>query len=177
MHINELHLSVPTTVGNPLSCRADAEQLLTSDINPSVVTRTFVFLMFSAFTFFFSSSFFFSSVFNVCFFLLFLAFAFSCVFRVCIFQRHEFAATTLEVPQRLPVPTDRPRLTTDRVIVSVPIERYWGFWSSCLCVPNQACLFVYISRLRGVDSVDFPSAAEEYALTYCTGLLSGLCQS
>ena len=43
MNINELSLSVPATVGRPLSCRAGADQLLTSDINPSVVTRTFMF--------------------------------------------------------------------------------------------------------------------------------------
>ena len=41
MNINELSLSVPATVGRPLICRAGADQLLTSDINPSVVTRTF----------------------------------------------------------------------------------------------------------------------------------------
>ena len=71
MHINELHLSVPATVGNPLSCRADAEQLLTSDINPSVVTRTFV--MSNVF-----SVYFFSSVFSVYvfFFVLFFCFCF-----------------------------------------------------------------------------------------------------
>ena len=42
MHINELSLSVPATVGCLLSCRTGADQLLTSDINPSIVTRTFV---------------------------------------------------------------------------------------------------------------------------------------
>ena len=42
MNINELSLSVPATVGRPLICRAGADQLLTSDINPSVVTRTFM---------------------------------------------------------------------------------------------------------------------------------------
>ena len=42
MNINELSLSVPATVGRPISCRAGADQLLTSDINPSVVTRNFV---------------------------------------------------------------------------------------------------------------------------------------
>ena len=41
MDINELSLSVTSTVGCPLSCCASADQLLTSDINPSVVTRTF----------------------------------------------------------------------------------------------------------------------------------------
>ena len=41
MNINELSLSVPATVGRPLSCRTGAE-LLTSDRNPSVVTRTFI---------------------------------------------------------------------------------------------------------------------------------------
>ena len=45
MHIDELSLSVPVTVGHPLSCRTGADQLLTSDINPSVVTRTFMFAM------------------------------------------------------------------------------------------------------------------------------------
>ena len=39
MNINELSLSVPATVGRPLIC---ADQLLTSDINPHVVTRTFI---------------------------------------------------------------------------------------------------------------------------------------
>ena len=34
-------LSVPATVGRPLSYRAGADQLLTSEVNPSVVTRTF----------------------------------------------------------------------------------------------------------------------------------------
>ena len=29
------------TIGRPLSCHVGADQLLTSDINPSVVTRTF----------------------------------------------------------------------------------------------------------------------------------------
>ena len=42
MNINELSLSVPATVGRPLICRAGADQLLTSDINPSVVTTTFM---------------------------------------------------------------------------------------------------------------------------------------
>ena len=42
MNINELRLSVRATVGRPLICRAGADQLLTSDINPSVVTRTFM---------------------------------------------------------------------------------------------------------------------------------------
>ena len=41
MNINELSLSVPATVGRPLIC-AGADQLLTSDINPSVLTRTFM---------------------------------------------------------------------------------------------------------------------------------------
>ena len=41
MNINELSLSVPATVGRPLIC-AGADQLLTSDINPSVVTKTFI---------------------------------------------------------------------------------------------------------------------------------------
>ena len=45
MNINELSLSVPATVGRPLICRAGADQLLTSDITPSVVTRTFMFAM------------------------------------------------------------------------------------------------------------------------------------
>ena len=40
MDINELSLSVIATVGCPLSCCAGADQLLTSDINPSIVTRT-----------------------------------------------------------------------------------------------------------------------------------------
>ena len=42
MNINELNLSVPAAVGRPLSCRAGADQLLTSDPNPSVVTRIFI---------------------------------------------------------------------------------------------------------------------------------------
>ena len=42
MNIDELSLSVTATVGHPLSCRAGADQLLTSDINPSVATRTFI---------------------------------------------------------------------------------------------------------------------------------------
>ena len=42
MNINELSLSVPATVGRPLICRAGADQLLTSDMNPSVVTKTFI---------------------------------------------------------------------------------------------------------------------------------------
>ena len=42
MNINEFSLSVPATVGRPISCRAGADQLLTSDLNPSVVTRTFM---------------------------------------------------------------------------------------------------------------------------------------
>ena len=48
MNINELRLSVAATVGRLLSYRAGADQLLTSDVNlltsdvnPSVVTRTF----------------------------------------------------------------------------------------------------------------------------------------
>ena len=41
MNINELSRSVPATFGRPFSCRAGADQLLTSDINPSVVTRTY----------------------------------------------------------------------------------------------------------------------------------------
>ena len=41
MNINELRLSITATVGRPLSYRTSAEQLLTSDRNPSVVTRTF----------------------------------------------------------------------------------------------------------------------------------------
>ena len=41
MNINELSLSLPATVGRLLSCRVGAGQLLTFDINPSVVTRTF----------------------------------------------------------------------------------------------------------------------------------------
>ena len=41
MNISELSLSVPATVGHPLICCTGADQLLTSDINPSVVTRTF----------------------------------------------------------------------------------------------------------------------------------------
>ena len=45
MNINELSLSVTATVGRPISCRAATDQLLTSDINPSVVTRTFMFAM------------------------------------------------------------------------------------------------------------------------------------
>ena len=43
MNINEFSLSVPATVGRPLSSHAGADQLLTSDINPSVVTKTFTF--------------------------------------------------------------------------------------------------------------------------------------
>ena len=35
------HLSVPATVGHLLSCCTGTEQLFTSNINPSVVTRTF----------------------------------------------------------------------------------------------------------------------------------------
>ena len=42
MNINELSLSVTATVGHPLICRAGADQLLTSDINASFVTRTFM---------------------------------------------------------------------------------------------------------------------------------------
>ena len=42
MNINELCLSVPATVGCLLSYCAGTEQLLTSEINPSVVTRTFI---------------------------------------------------------------------------------------------------------------------------------------
>ena len=42
MNINELSLSVPATVGHLLSWRVGADQLLTSDINPSVVTRIFM---------------------------------------------------------------------------------------------------------------------------------------
>ena len=42
MHINELHLSIPVTVGHLFSCCMDDEELLTSDINPFVVTRTFM---------------------------------------------------------------------------------------------------------------------------------------
>ena len=42
MNINELSLPVPAAVGHPLSCCTGTDQLLTSDINPSVVTRTFV---------------------------------------------------------------------------------------------------------------------------------------
>ena len=42
MNINELSLSVSATVGHPLSCCAGADKLLTSNINPSVVTRTYI---------------------------------------------------------------------------------------------------------------------------------------
>ena len=42
MNINELSLSVPATVGCRLSCHVGTDQLLTSDVNPSVVTRTFI---------------------------------------------------------------------------------------------------------------------------------------
>jgi len=42
MNISELSVSVPAAVGNPLICRAGADRLLTSDINPSLVTRTFM---------------------------------------------------------------------------------------------------------------------------------------
>ena len=42
MNINELSLSVPATAGRLLSCRAGSDQLLTSNLNPSVVTRTFM---------------------------------------------------------------------------------------------------------------------------------------
>ena len=41
MNISELSSSVPATIGRPLSCHTGADQLLTSDINPSVVSRTF----------------------------------------------------------------------------------------------------------------------------------------
>ena len=43
MNIHELSLSVTATVGHPLICCMGTDQLLISDINPSVVTRTFVF--------------------------------------------------------------------------------------------------------------------------------------
>ena len=39
MNIDQLRSSVPATIGRPLSSRAGADQLLTSDINPFVVTR------------------------------------------------------------------------------------------------------------------------------------------
>ena len=42
LNVNELNLSVSATVGRRLICRAGTDQLLTSDINPSVVTRTFM---------------------------------------------------------------------------------------------------------------------------------------
>ena len=42
MNINEFSVSVTTTVGRLLICRVGADQLLTSDITPSVVTRTFI---------------------------------------------------------------------------------------------------------------------------------------
>ena len=42
MNINELSLSVTATVGRPLGRRADTDRLLTSDITPSGVTRTFM---------------------------------------------------------------------------------------------------------------------------------------
>ena len=35
---NELSHSVPATFGRPLSCRTGTDQLLTSDINPSLVS-------------------------------------------------------------------------------------------------------------------------------------------
>ena len=38
MNINELSLSVPATFSRLLSCRAGADQLLTSDMNPSKFT-------------------------------------------------------------------------------------------------------------------------------------------
>ena len=41
MKIDELSRSVPATFGRPFSSRAGADQLLTSDLNPSVVTRTY----------------------------------------------------------------------------------------------------------------------------------------
>ena len=43
MNIHELSLSVTATVGRLFICRVGTDQLLASDINPSVVTRTFVF--------------------------------------------------------------------------------------------------------------------------------------
>ena len=42
MNINELSLSITATVGCPLICHTGADHLLTSNINPSVVTRTFI---------------------------------------------------------------------------------------------------------------------------------------
>ena len=42
MHIDELQLLAPATVGCLLSCCVGAEQPLTSDINPSVVRRIFI---------------------------------------------------------------------------------------------------------------------------------------
>ena len=48
MNIDELSLSVTftATLGRPLICSAGADQLLTSDINPSVATRTYIFVYF-----------------------------------------------------------------------------------------------------------------------------------
>ena len=45
----------------------------------------------------------------------------------------------------------------------------------CVCCDN-AIMSGEGGGLRQRE-MDFPSAAKEYALTYCTGLLSGLCQS
>ena len=42
ININELSQSIPATFGRPISCRVSTDQLLTSDINPSVLTRTFM---------------------------------------------------------------------------------------------------------------------------------------
>ena len=42
MNNSELSLSVTAAVGHLLICSAGTDQLLISDINPSVVTRTFV---------------------------------------------------------------------------------------------------------------------------------------
>ena len=50
-NINELSRSVPATFSHPLSCPAGADQLLTSDINPGVVTRTFNSLSHTLFSF------------------------------------------------------------------------------------------------------------------------------
>ena len=43
-NIHELRLSVTATVGRPLICRAGTDRLLTSHINPSVVTRTDIYI-------------------------------------------------------------------------------------------------------------------------------------
>ena len=44
INISELSSSLPATIGRPLICHTGADQLLTSDINPSVVTRTYIYI-------------------------------------------------------------------------------------------------------------------------------------